>query len=283
MTRKFSITLPDDLAELLDDQENASAFIADALRRTRQREERPCLPDPPGLPRHRRRRSPDAHPPDRQAPAHRSQGRRRRAVKRTVAVVADASALTTYARLDGLAFGELLAEIEDDSDWLVMAFRWPAFLDAYRQLDKDDRDRLVVLVTDPDRATVVLPLSAGNMLDVLTYPAPPADGAVHGRRHHLPRADRHLRRRGVSEAIAGEPPRGSGPRPDRTLIVTYCNCELAVRASRDWREPTRAHGSRHRAPSSAPLPVGTTVPLTVGGVLAALTNHPLPARRDYQA
>jgi Arc/MetJ-type ribon-helix-helix transcriptional regulator len=39
MTRKFSITLPDDLAELLDDQENASAFIADALRHHRQRED----------------------------------------------------------------------------------------------------------------------------------------------------------------------------------------------------------------------------------------------------
>ncbi len=39
MTRKFSITLPDDLATLLDDQENASAFIADALRQHRQRED----------------------------------------------------------------------------------------------------------------------------------------------------------------------------------------------------------------------------------------------------
>lgn len=39
MTRKFSITLPDDLAELLDEQDNASAFIADALRRKSQRED----------------------------------------------------------------------------------------------------------------------------------------------------------------------------------------------------------------------------------------------------
>jgi hypothetical protein len=93
-------------------------------------------------------------------------------VRQTVAVVADASALTTYARLDGLAFGELLAEIEDDPDGLVMGVPVSAFLDAYEQLDKDDRERLVVLVTDPDRATFVLPLSAGNMLDVLTYPAP---------------------------------------------------------------------------------------------------------------
>ena len=39
MTRKFSITLPDDLAALLDEQENASAFIAGALRQHRQRED----------------------------------------------------------------------------------------------------------------------------------------------------------------------------------------------------------------------------------------------------
>jgi hypothetical protein len=93
-------------------------------------------------------------------------------VRRTVAVVADTSALMTYARLDGLAFGELLAEIEDDPDGLVMGVPVSAFLDAYRQLDQDARERLVVLATDPDRATAVLPLSAGNMLDVLTYPTP---------------------------------------------------------------------------------------------------------------
>jgi hypothetical protein len=93
-------------------------------------------------------------------------------VRRTVAVVADTSALNTYAQLGGLAFGELLAEIEDDGDELVIGVPVAAFLDAYQQLDTDERERLVVLVTDPDRATVVLPLSAGNMLDVLTYPTP---------------------------------------------------------------------------------------------------------------
>lgn len=93
-------------------------------------------------------------------------------MRRTVAVVADTSALTTYARLDGLAVGELLAEIEDDPAGPVIGVPVSAFLDAYQQLDPDDRERLVVLVTDPDRATVVLPLSAGNMLDVLTYPVP---------------------------------------------------------------------------------------------------------------
>jgi hypothetical protein len=93
-------------------------------------------------------------------------------VRRTVAVVADASALSTYARLDGQAVGELLAEIEDDPDRLVMGVPVAAFLDAYQQLDPDDQERLVVLVTDPDRSTAVLPLSAGNMLSVLTYPAP---------------------------------------------------------------------------------------------------------------
>lgn len=93
-------------------------------------------------------------------------------MKRTVAVVADASALTTYARLDGLAFGELLAEIEDDPDALVIGIPVLAFADAYRQLDDpDERERLVFLATDPDRATAILPLANGNMLDVLSYPA----------------------------------------------------------------------------------------------------------------
>jgi hypothetical protein len=92
-------------------------------------------------------------------------------VSRTVAVIADVSALTTYARLDGLAFGELLAEIEDEPEGLAIGVPVAAFLEAYRQLDRDGRQRLVVLVTDPDRSTVVLALSAGNMLDVLTYQA----------------------------------------------------------------------------------------------------------------
>jgi len=35
MTRKISISLPDDLAEHLDNVENASAYIAEALRRRR--------------------------------------------------------------------------------------------------------------------------------------------------------------------------------------------------------------------------------------------------------
>jgi hypothetical protein len=90
-------------------------------------------------------------------------------VRRTVAVVADTSALTTYARLDGLAVGELLAEIEDDPDGLVIGVPVTAFLDAYRQLDPDGRERLVILVTDPDRATVVLPLAAENAFGVLAY------------------------------------------------------------------------------------------------------------------
>jgi hypothetical protein len=38
MTRKISITLPDDVAELLDNEDNASAYIAEAIRFRRQRE-----------------------------------------------------------------------------------------------------------------------------------------------------------------------------------------------------------------------------------------------------
>ena len=36
MTRKLSISLPDDLAEHLDQVENASAYIADAIRLRRR-------------------------------------------------------------------------------------------------------------------------------------------------------------------------------------------------------------------------------------------------------
>ena len=98
-----------------------------------------------------------------------------------MAVIAGTPALSTYARLDGVAFGEMLAEVEDDPDGLVMGVPVAAFLDAYRQLDPDDRERLVVLVTDPDRAIVVLPLSAGNMLNVLSYSAAQcmADALIH--------------------------------------------------------------------------------------------------------
>ena len=38
MTRKISITLPDDVAELLDREENASAYIAEAIRLRQRRE-----------------------------------------------------------------------------------------------------------------------------------------------------------------------------------------------------------------------------------------------------
>ena len=95
-------------------------------------------------------------------------------MKRTVAVIADASALTTDARLDGLAFGELHAEIESEPGGRVIGVPVAAFLDAYQQLGRTEdsaRERLIGLVTDPDRAIVILPLAAHNMLDVLDYPA----------------------------------------------------------------------------------------------------------------
>jgi hypothetical protein len=38
MTRKLSISLPDDVAEHLDHVENASAYIAEAIRRQRRSE-----------------------------------------------------------------------------------------------------------------------------------------------------------------------------------------------------------------------------------------------------
>jgi len=39
MTRRFSISLPDDVAEVLDHVDNASAFIADCIRQRRRRDQ----------------------------------------------------------------------------------------------------------------------------------------------------------------------------------------------------------------------------------------------------
>jgi len=39
VTRRFSISLPDDVAEVLDHVDNASAFIADCIRQRRRRDE----------------------------------------------------------------------------------------------------------------------------------------------------------------------------------------------------------------------------------------------------
>jgi glutamyl-tRNA reductase len=38
MTRRFSISLPDDVAAELDQVDNASAYVADAIRQRRRRE-----------------------------------------------------------------------------------------------------------------------------------------------------------------------------------------------------------------------------------------------------
>jgi hypothetical protein len=38
MTRRFSISLPDDVATELDQVDNASAYVADAIRQRRRRE-----------------------------------------------------------------------------------------------------------------------------------------------------------------------------------------------------------------------------------------------------
>lgn len=43
MTRRFSISLPDDVAVLLDTVDNASAFIAEAIRRDSSRRARRAM------------------------------------------------------------------------------------------------------------------------------------------------------------------------------------------------------------------------------------------------
>jgi hypothetical protein len=81
-----------------------------------------------------------------------------------VTAILDAKALLVYSRLDGLAVGELLGEIESDGGRSLLGI--PSFLDAYAGSKGDERGRLVELATNPDRATVLLPLRGADALRV---------------------------------------------------------------------------------------------------------------------
>lgn len=71
-----------------------------------------------------------------------------------------------YARLDGLAVGELLGEIEAEDGASMLGIPVSSFLDAYVKLPAEDRSRLVELGTSPDRATVILPLIEADALEI---------------------------------------------------------------------------------------------------------------------
>jgi hypothetical protein len=83
-----------------------------------------------------------------------------------VRVVLDASALLAYARLDGVAVGELIAMVEEDGDAALVGVPAADFLSAYVALDVDERARLVDLVTKIDGVTAVLPLLGADAVEV---------------------------------------------------------------------------------------------------------------------
>jgi PIN domain nuclease of toxin-antitoxin system len=84
----------------------------------------------------------------------------------TVRVVLDTSALLAYARLDGLAVGELIIMVEEDGGSAVVGIPAGCFLAAYPALDTSERSRLVDLATKTDGVTTVLPLLGADAVQV---------------------------------------------------------------------------------------------------------------------
>ncbi|MDP9793406.1 hypothetical protein J2S43_001918 [Catenuloplanes nepalensis] len=85
-----------------------------------------------------------------------------------IGAVLDHSALVAYARLDGLAVGELLMVLAENSD--VAGVPAGCLLSAHEALgdDHEGRRRLAELATHPDIAVAVLPLMGPDVVDVMT-------------------------------------------------------------------------------------------------------------------
>lgn len=83
-----------------------------------------------------------------------------------IAAIIDSGALRAYARLEGMAVGELLGEIEAEGGSALLGIPVSSFLDAYTKLDHGERWRLVELATSPERATVILPLREVDALEI---------------------------------------------------------------------------------------------------------------------
>jgi hypothetical protein len=83
-----------------------------------------------------------------------------------VRVVLDSSALLAYARLEGVAVGELIAMVEEDGDSALVGVPAACFLSAYAAVAPDERARLVDLVTKIDGVTAILPLLGADAVEV---------------------------------------------------------------------------------------------------------------------
>jgi hypothetical protein len=83
-----------------------------------------------------------------------------------IRLVLDTSALLSYARLEGMAVGELLAMLEEEDDRSLVGVPVGSFLAAYRALAPDERAVLTALVTRADGVVVILPLLGSDAVEV---------------------------------------------------------------------------------------------------------------------
>jgi hypothetical protein len=95
-----------------------------------------------------------------------------------VRVVLDASALLAYARLHGLAVGELVAMVEEEDGSALVGIPAACFLAAHGALKVDERARLVDLATRTDGVTVILPLLGSDTVEVADLDSESATGAA---------------------------------------------------------------------------------------------------------
>ncbi len=92
----------------------------------------------------------------------------------------DTSALLAYARLSGIAVGELVAMVEEDGGAALVGIPAACFLSAYAAVESNDRTRLVDLATKIDCGTAILPLPGTDTIEVAESRSRlPGSGAAH--------------------------------------------------------------------------------------------------------
>ncbi len=95
-------------------------------------------------------------------------------------VVLDTSALLAYARLEGIAVGELIAVVEEESGSGLVGVPAASFLAAHAVLAADERRRLIEMATTINGVTVILPLLGTDAVEVAEMGARlPHPGTAH--------------------------------------------------------------------------------------------------------
>ncbi|WP_144128239.1 hypothetical protein [Catellatospora sichuanensis] len=84
-----------------------------------------------------------------------------------VRVVLDLTALTAYARLTGMGVAELIAMVEEDDGISLVGVPAGQFVAAHWQLDTDERQRLIGMVSRPEAVTVILPLLGADAVEAV--------------------------------------------------------------------------------------------------------------------